>query len=312
MAAGIDGKIGLGVESAWGTGVVSTRFITAQESITEERGRLREPMVFGTRNTLPSDPGRLGITGGITEIHARPGSLGELFRATYGAPGAPTGTGPYIHTFAPQTAKHSALAAVPPYSATVTRGSLTHRYSGGQLNTMTLRQPAREALVVDTDWIFKDVETVTEETIALETDSRFLFRELAVTKGGSPFPYFEDLQIQINNNLDIEEVLDGTRVIGAVDFNDKLLITISGTLTFRDASTYADFAAGASDAYTFTWTKSANAALELTCPQLMIDDWSAPIGGPGRMTIDVSYTAEYDSGSGYALQTVLTNDVASY
>lgn len=310
MAAGIEGKIGFGPEVTYGTAVASTRFVSAQESITEQRGRLREPMTFGTRNTLGSDPGALAITGGVSEVHARPAFTGDLLRAALGVPST-SGVGPYDHVFVPLSSKFSDEAALPPYSFTVTRGALTHRYSGGQLNTLTFRQPARDALVVDTDWIFKDVSSVASETISLESTSRFLFQNLAVTKNAAAFDFFEDVTIEIANNLQAEEVLNGTNVVSAVDFNDKLVVTVSGTLTFRDSATYTDFAAGASDAYVFTWTSGTN-VLAFNFPALMIDDWSAPISGPGRMSIDVSFTAEFDGGAGHAMEVTLTNGEATY
>lgn len=318
MATGVDGAIGIGKETTWGTAVASTRFFTAQESVTEDRGRLRDPMTFGTRSTLPADAGRVGITGGITQIHARPQGLGDLLRAAIGAPtttGTSTTTGastPYSHVFVPTSAKFSALAALPPYSATIKRGDLIHRYSGGQLNQLTLNQARDDALSVDTDWIFKGVTDVSAETISLEAGSRFLFRHLAVQKGGSAFPYLEDLTIQFNNNLEVEEVLNESNEISAVDFGGKLETTISMTLTFRDSSTYADFKAATTDNWQFLWTLDANTSLKLVVPKLQLDSWSAPINGPGRMTISVDGMCEYDSVAGYEFEATLQNDVATY
>ncbi len=312
MAAGVDGAIGVGKETTWGTPVASTRFITAQESVTEDRGRLRDPMTFGTRSTLPADAGRVGITGGITQVHARPQSIGELLRAAVGAP-TTTGAGaPYSHVFVPTSAKFSTLAALPPYSATIKRGDLIHRYSGGQLNQLTLNQARNEALTVDTDWIFKGVTDVSAETLTLETGSRFLFRQLAITKGGSAFPYVEDLTIQFNNNLEVEEVLNESNEISAVDFGGKLETTISMTLTFRDSSTYADFKAATASAWEFLWTLDANTSLKLAVPKLQLDSWGAPINGPGRMTISVDGTCEYDTTAGHEFEVTLQNDVATY
>jgi len=310
MSTGIEGAIGIGTELAWGTPVASSRFYSAQENITEDRGRLREPMSFGTRSTLPADAGRLGITGGITQMHARPDGIGALLRAAIGIPST-SGAGPYIHLFEPTVDKFSPEAALPPYSATIKRGSLIHQYSGGQLNTLTIRQPADDAMMIDTDWIFKGVAAVAAETVALEAGSRFRFQQLAVTKGGVTFPYLEDLTIGIANNLEAEETLNESLEISAVDFNDKLQITIGMTLTFRDATTYADFAATASDEYVFTWTNGAD-ILAITIPALQLDSWSAPISGPGRMTITTEGTAEFDATAGNEIGISLTNSVATY
>lgn len=312
MATGIQGYIGIGKETAWGTPVASTTFVSSMESISEERERLREAMTFGTRSTLPAVEGRTRITGGLTDIEARPDFLGVFLRAALGAP-ATTGASPYEHVFTTDTAKHSAEAALPPYSVTVQRGSLRHRYSGGQLNQLTLAQAADGPLTLEADWIFKGVTDVaTTETIALETNRRFIFRDLAVTKGGTAFPYLESLGVTIANNLEAEETLNGEREISAVDFNDKLAITADMTLTFRDATTYADFKAATTSAWSFVWTNPEGQILTIAIPKLQIDTWAAPISGPGRMTVDVTATAEFDQAAGHEIEITLENETATY
>lgn len=313
MATGIQGYIGIGKETDWGTAVASSTFVSATESISEERARLREPMTFGTRSTLPAIEGRTRITGGISGLHARPDLLGVFLRAALGAP-ATTGSGPYEHVFTPKTAKHAADAALPPYSVTVQRGTLRHRYAGGQLNQLTLNQAADEALTLDSEWIFKSVADVgSAETIALETNRRFIFRDLAVTKGGSPFAFLESLTLAIANNLEPEETLNGTREISSVDFNEKLAITANMTLTFRDATTYADFKSATTDEWEFKWTSpDSGPVLTIAIPKLQLDSWGAPISGPGRMTVDVTATAEYDSSEGHEIEVTLENSIATY
>jgi hypothetical protein len=310
--AGIQGSIGIGKETTWGTAVASAKFFTATESISEERGRLRESMTFGTRSNLPADAGRTRIAGAIGDIHARPGNIGDLLRAALGAP-VTTGATNFVHTFKSSVTKFSAAAALPPYSATVKREGLVHRYSGGQLNRLVLRQAKDDALMIDTDWIFKDVASAAAETISLENTSRFLFRHLTATKGGSALTdLLEDLTITIDNALDPEEGLDGTSVISGVDFGDKLNITADMTLIFKDGASYADFRDNVSPAYIFNWVINANTGLKLTVPKLNLDSWGSPISGPGRMTISASGTAEFDSVSSTELEVELKNQTATY
>lgn len=313
MATGIQGYIGIGKETDWGTPVASTTFVSATESITEERVRLREPMTFGTRSTLPAVEGRTRITGAINGLHARPDLLGVFLRAALGNPTSSIAPAPFEHVFTPKTAKHSALAALPPYSVTVQRGSLRHRYGGGQLNQLVLRQAADEALAIDSDWIFKSVTDVgSAETIALETNRRFIFRDLTVEKGGNPFPFLEDLTLTFANQLEAEETLNGTREISSVDFNEKLQVTANMTLTFRDATTYADFKAATTDAWEFHWVSPDGPELTIAIPKLQLDTWGAPITGPGRMTVDVTATAEFDAVAGHEIEVTLKNDTATY
>lgn len=313
MASGRGGSIGIGKETTFGTAVAPTAFFNGTESITEERGRLRESINFGTRSRQPADAGRLRIRGAISGIHARPGNLGHLLRAALGAPDT-TGSGPYVHKFEPALTKFSAAAALPPYSVTVKRnptGGIIHRYDGGQLTQLTLRQPVDDALVVDTDWVFKGVTPdVGDTTLALETAGRFRFQHLAITRGGAGVTNVESVTIGINNAIDPGETLNASNTISVTDFGDSV-ITVDMTLQFADDADYEDFVANTTRAWVFTWTSSPS-ILKITVPKLNIESWSAPISAPGRMTVSCRGVAEYDGSATNELEVELTNATTSY
>jgi hypothetical protein len=310
MPAGRRGSIGLAKEVTWGTGVVPSDFVNATESIRVERGRLREAMTFGSRSRQPADAGRVRITGPINGIHARPAGVGLFLRAALGAP-TTTGLGPYVHEFTPAAAQFSAEAPLPPLSFQVKRSAdLIERYAGGQLNQLTLRQPKDDALVLDTDWIFKSVAEVGDAVLALPTDARFRYKQLAVLRAGVAFNYVEDLSITINNALETEETLNASDEISAVEFGDSE-VGVQMTLAFRSKADYDDFVANATRAWKFTWTNGA-ATLEVSIPKLNIGQYSVPISGPGRMTVSVQGVAEFDSVAGHELKATLTNDTAAY
>lgn len=310
MASGRQGSIGLGAEATFGTAVPPTAFFNGTESITEERARLREPITFGSRALQPADAGRLRISGSLEGMHARPAGLGHLLRAALGEPET-AGAGPYVHTFTPASAKFSEVAALPPYSISVRRRSgLIHRYSGGQLNSLTLNQARDAALVVTSSWIAKGVSEVADTEMVQETAPRFRFGQFTVERDGEPFDLLEDFSITIANNLETEELLDGTDEIAGTDFGDSQ-ISLSITATFRDSLNYADFKNNTTKPWTFKWTVGAD-SLELIIPRFNIDSWSAPIRGPGRMTVAAGGQAEFDAVAGHGFQAILTNTQESY
>lgn len=310
MSTGRQGSIGIGAEATWGTAVPPTAFFNATESITENRGRLREGMNFGTRARQPADEGRLRISGAINGIHARPENLGHLLRAALGAPQT-SGAGPFEHVFKPATAKFSAEAALPPYSVTVKRNpSSIHRYSGGQLNRLVLNQPVDDALQIDTDWLFKGVSAESDTVLALEQNPRFRFHQLATQLGGSPWSALQSIRLTIDNALDPEETLNGQREISGTDFGDSN-ISAEITAVFKAKELYDEFVANQTLELVLTWTNGTN-VLEISLPRLNIESWSAPIGGPGRMQVTANCVAEFDALAGHELQVTLTNDVESY
>lgn len=311
MASGRQGSIGIGKESAWGTSVAPTHFFNGTESISEDRGRLREAITFGSRALQPADAGRLRISGAINGMHARPVGIGHLLRAALGAP-ATTGTGtPYTHTFVPAATKFSAAAALPPYSITAKRGSMIHRYSGAQLNRLSLSQPKDDALQLDTDWIAKGVADVTDTVLTQEAGQRFRFQHLSVKRDAATFDTLESLGITIENNLETEELLNGSDEISGTDFGDSA-INVEMTMSFQNVADYADFKANTTRPWEFTWTLNANTSLAIKIPRLNISAFSAPISGPGRITASVSGQGEFDAVAGHGIQVVLKNDTATY
>lgn len=313
MATGRQRSVGIAAEASWGTAVAPAAFFNATESINEGRGRLREQMTFGSRALQEADPGRLRISGQIGGIHARPAGLGHILRAALGVPTTTGAAVPYSHEFVPSVANFAALAALPPYSITVKRsGSMVHRYGGGQLTSLTLRQPKDGILTLDTDWIAKAVSDVADTPLVLEQGTRFRYKHLAVERDGVAFDTVEDFSLTMNNTLEPEEVFDGTDVISAVEFGANSELSVALTLAFRDPNLYNDFKTNTTKPWVFTWTIDANHSLKLEIPQLNIGQWGSPTSGPGRMTISVQGQAEFNAAAGHELRATLTNEEATY
>lgn len=312
MATGRQGSIGIGKETVWGTAVVPTQFYNGTESLVETRARLREAMTFGSRAMQPADAGRLNIAGSISGIHARPIGLGHLLLAALGKVVTTGASTPYMHTFTPAGTKFSTAAALPPYSISVKRDTtMIQRFAGGQLNRLSLSQPKDDALVVDTDWLAKSVADVADATLIQEAGQRFRFQHLTVQRNSTAFPFLESVGITIENNLEVEEVLDGTDVISGTDFGDSS-INVDMVCNFANIADYADFKANTTRPWVFTWTIDASTSLVITIPKLNMSSYAPNISGPGRLTIAMSGQAEHDSGAGYGLQAVLKNSQATY
>lgn len=310
MISGRQRSIGIGPEATFGTPVAPTVFFNGTESLTEERGRLREPLTFGSRFQQPADKGRLRISGGIEGIHGRPIGIGHLLRAALGAPET-EGAGPYVHTFEPGNASFSDVAALPPYSISVKRGpTMIQRYAGGQLNQLTLTQSRDDALVIGTDWIAKGVTDVADTAMVQEAGQRFRFGNFSVERDGAAYKFLEQFGLTINNALETEELLDGSDEIAGTAFGDAS-VTVNLTATFESAADYADFRDNIARPWAFKWTLGDD-SLELSLPRLNVQSWSSAITGPGRQTVAMTGVAEFDAVEGYNLQAVLTNTHESY
>lgn len=315
MPSGRRGSIGLGREVVWGTPVAPTLFFDGTFDLEEERGRLRETMVFGQLTESPADAGRLRLNNRtINDIHARPRVVGELLRYLLGVEDTVAGTGPYTHTWnLTQKALFSPVAPLPPASISAKHTDLhILRYSGGQLSQLQWNQAVDGAGVLNTQWLLKGVAAAADVAMVKDANKRFIYKMLAITKDAVAFPNARNVNWTMNNSLQADETLNASDEISAVDLGDNAALTFEMTLDFREVATYQDFITNTTRAWNFLWTLDANNSFELKIPKLNIERWGAPVQTPGQLSVRVQARAEHDSVTGRAAQFVLKNDVATY
>jgi len=300
--------IGLGAETAWGTGVAPTIFVPATKDINIEIARIRLEGPHATVAQLKSDAGRKSVRGGMGGVPGYTEVIGYLLKALLGAPST-SGVGPYTHTFKADTASVAGDYPRPPYSLQWTADGVTRRYVGGQLGQIQFNQPANDYLKLDLDWIFKDNQDgIAAATPTFPTDAVFGFRDLAVKRGGVDLGIrVEEAQITINNNLEAVEAT-GADTIAAV-----VLGTVTAeaqlTLEFNDAAIYNDFIGDTANSYEFVWTKGTK-SLNIKFYRAVIASHSDPIPASGRLTAVATLAAELDP-AGF-VDVTLVNDTASY
>lgn len=136
-------------------------------------------------------------------------------------------------------------------------------------------------------------------------------------------------QITLNFELPHEGVvlLDGTKFYGEMQPNEFRRINIEGTMTFRDHSDYQSFIdyearrlrltvlnvnsnlalgnIGSLDATAFLGYYG----MRIHIPQMKFLSWSAPIGGPNRLTASFTAKAEYSDADGLMAAIELNNVV---
>jgi len=312
MDQGRYGHIGFGKESSWGAGVAPTVFLPGTEDLSPDRDRLVIEDPHASRFDLPSKAGRMRIQGKNTSGHPLyTDSIGLILLGLFGQVATSGTAAPYTHTFSPLNAPLTALNALPPISVQVTAGSRTKRFVGGQIASFSLNQPKDDFAKFDLGWHFKDVDTSqSAATPAIPNEDIYAFRHLAITRDGNPVTTVESLTLNIDNQLEGEELLDGSDRVSAIGFGG-LAITVDLTLAFRDTNAYDQFYNDLASAWAFKWTLGAN-SLEFLLPKAVVASFSDPLSGPGRLTATAQLKGEYDSASGYALQATLVNSTASY
>ena len=312
MDQGRYGHIGFGEEAAWGTGVAPTVFLPGTEDLSPDRDRMVIEEPHASRFDLPSKAGRMRIQGKNTSGHPLyTDAIGLILKALFGQVSTAGTAAPYTHTFTPLGQPLAASNALPPISVQVTAGSRTKRFVGGQIASLNLTQPKDDFAKFDLGWHFKDVDTAAAAaTPAIPNDDIFAFRHLAITRDSVAVDTVEQLSLTIDNQLESEELLDGTDKIAAVGFGG-LVATLDLTLAFRDTNAYSQFYNDTPSNWELVWTLGAN-KLTFRLPRVVVATFSDPLSGPGRLTATAQLKAEYDSVAGYGVQAELVNSTASY
>lgn len=137
---------------------------------------------------------------------------------------------------------------------------------------------------------------------------------------------FESLTIKYETPIEGVVLLDGTKRYGEYQANGFQGVDISGTISFRDQLDYDAFLAYNTRALKVTMTNArsdmvlGNTAagsswaytLDMEVPAMRFTQLSTPVRGPNRLTSTFQAVGEFDVGSLYAIQAVLTNTTSSY
>jgi hypothetical protein len=140
---------------------------------------------------------------------------------------------------------------------------------------------------------------------------------------------FEQLNITMSLPVEGTAFLDGTKLYGEFSPNDFRRMNIEGTMSFRDQTDYDTFIAYENRRMRLTLLNvNSNHALgniasldntaflgyyglRLHVPRMKFLSWSAPIGGPNRLTASFTAKAEYDETEGFMWITEMMNVVGS-
>jgi hypothetical protein len=123
--------------------------------------------------------------------------------------------------------------------------NFTRDYVGGKVDTLTISASAEEAVTVDVDFMFKDVQdNGNAETVAAELDNYFMFYEGAVTVNGSELADVSEFEVEIGNGLERRFTVNQAGRAATRIEEGALEITASLTLDFTNLDQWDKFKNG--------------------------------------------------------------------
>jgi len=314
--------VGLGKETEWGTSVIATRFLRAQESIISDPGWYTPPPII-RRAPSVKEAVKYLAQGNIGEFDARPDTIGEMLYMAFGKveTGAPVGTA-YKHTFTPEdNIPHYTFMALTELKIrvipTILMQRLTFRFGQGLeclkvLASVVGRGPEGDAApdtVEPTDSDFSS-----EHTFSLDQLTGFKVDTV------DRLAYLFDGEINFENPLPIEKMREGgSQYLGSLRLSDRR-VTGKLSLAFEDTNERAKFLNRTSFDLWFQWKGAQIGAtghyktfetflyncsfMKDTSPHVK------PINEP--LVLNAPFQAFYDSGEGMEAKATLENEETSY
>jgi hypothetical protein len=315
---GMLGYIGVGSETTWGTGVAAQSYIEAMnESIVTTIDR------FETRNIIaglyePDDADGMRRHEGDIVFGAHPLAVGHFLKMVTGANSSTvvSAAALWANRFYCTQTLASSLHPLPPYSIEVHRpaGNMTSpsssfRYSGVQVSKLSFNVKPNQDVECTASIIAKGqtLITKTSPTFPTSPSQAFTFDTASVQlPSGSAVDHFEDLTIEIDNQLEGIATLNSSTDISRIRRTGAQMIRVSGTVEFNAYSDFLNFTTQTEQRMVVSFAKSLAFGLSFDFPRMVFTEMPVQIGGRDRLTVNFAGMCRYSAGSVNAMTALLT------
>jgi hypothetical protein len=319
MSYGMQGYIGFGKETTWGTAVTPTAFATAMsESLSASIDRYETKNIFGGFYK-PDDEAGLRRFAGDTVHSGDPSTLGYLLHAAFGAVATTSLSATFkSHVFQSATTDVSSVCALPPYTLEIFRDvTSAQQYAGCNLSKLALQFQPNQDVRATASWIGRSMLNKARIAAASVTFpnspvSPFTFDVASVSLAGVGVDYVEALSIEIDNRLEGIGTLNGSTNINRISRNEAILGTINGTFSFDDIAQYQNFINQTEVALSVNCFRSQSFSMIITAPRLVYTAFPLSMPGRGRLTVGFTGEARMPVGSAGGIAVTLRNNVASF
>jgi len=327
-----------------------TNFVS--ESIEHNIEELEEGSITGNHDAPPSHKGT-DFGEGDVQFEPNPNAIGAWIFAACGtqsndlvteASSTGSNSGPFAgqavtrHSFAPRKEAHDAKSFNEPHAIMVFKDVGSAWWANGAVLTALQFSVSGGALLTSRASLMAK---------GMELQGRTNTQSSLVTSGGRPwvwdtvsfqlspgtdpnslaaFDCFESLDVDLQIPHEGVVKLSGEKRYAEIQKNDFRRVALSGTTTFRTQSEYVAFR-NYEPRYLRITARNVNSpslllgnpdsaffpTLQIDVPRFLLTSFSAPVGGPNRITATINGKAERATdNSSHMIEFLLTNVVSSY
>jgi len=320
-AYGQKASIALCFQNSYGTSnVASLHFIPyISESVGLDKPPLVSENMRGIFDEGDDYEGPNMVTGDLV-AEAQPIALGAMLAAVLGKPSTVTSTGIYTHTFKPRTSDFGTYAANVPvtYLKDLNDGGSASLFQDLNGSTLELGIAQGEFLKATVGFVGGKDSQIAAVAASYETGKRWTWNVASLSIGGTAKPEAMDLTVKVDEALEAQHTLSGSKYPSRIKRTGMRTIEVSGTIKFDSQTEYQAFLAQSERSMVMTLTGPTEIqsgyyeTLTIKTPALRWRELKPVVGGPGQIEASVSGTGKYLTTSATALEMVLVNTLAGY
>lgn len=314
MGVGLQGHVGIGPESTWGTAVAATDYIEIMnESIVTAIERFETRNVHGGLHE-PDDEAGVNRHSGDVVAMVHPEAIGHFMKGVFGASSVSSlDANLNQNDFTPATAIANSLHPLPPYTLEVFRPgagdiSSSFRYSGVNFSRMEVAYAINQDVRATFGLLAKDREFLTKSspTFPGSPVSPLTFDTASLELGGAAIERIEGISVVFDNQLQGVPTLNNSQIISRIRRGGAQTVRAAGTIEFVDHTDYTSFLNGTEQQLILSTFKASSFSLVVDLPRFIYTAYPVQIGGRDRLTVSFEGIGRYHSGSGNAIRARLT------
>lgn len=307
---GMAGHIGLGKQSAFGTAVAATTYLTAMsESITESIDRFEKENIYGGLHE-PADVDGVRRVAGDVVFSAYPETLGYFLNMALGRVAVSSlATALAASSFKPRTSDVSSMHPFDLYTLEVFRdvGS-SQQYADIQCSQLQIEMAPNQAVRCTASLIGRATTNIspTTPTFASSSANPFHHNSASLAVGGSAVDLIEGLTITIKNNLSGRPSLNNSNRVARIKRDGPVEIRVAGNIGFENITEYEAFRQQTVRSLKANFFLASSFSFLIDIPQMVYTSFPLGIGGREYQLIGFEGRANYLASSATAIETTLT------
>ena len=321
MAYGMDARIGVNFQTAYGTSAITSMhwIEPLSESVDLSKAQLVQGGLRGLYDEGRYQEGANSVAGDV-QIEAKPVQLGVLLNAALQKTATVTSGSVYTHTFKPRTSDFSASCAEAPftYMKYIDAGS-ARLYSDLNANNLSLEIANGELVNASMSVVGGTFSQAAGVAASYTVQDALDWTVSSMSFGGSAKTNIRQMSIAVDNKLEAKHNMGVTnRYPSRIKRTGQRAISISGTVAFDDQTEFQQFISQTEQRLLINLRGRTEISsgypdmLTIDAPSMRFTEMPQSVGGAGELEIQFSAMAVYNTGSANTLAITLVNCKSGY